>query len=50
MSIIKDIMELVMKSSYFCNTQHFKIITEIMTNNVIPGNRFPGTSHNFQIT
>ena len=41
-------MQLTRKLSYFCDIQQFKIITRIMTDNIIPGNTvFPRISHSF---
>ena len=54
MTIVKDwwkfiIMELIRKFCYFCGTQHFKIISRIMTDSIIPGHiRILGVSYNFQ--
>ena len=30
-------MQLTRKFGYFCDTQHFKVITKIMTDNIITG-------------
>ena len=49
MPIVKDLMRvhLIKKCSYFCDI-YFKMITGIMSHNIIPGhNRFPGISQNF---
>ena len=41
-------MELIRKFGYFYDIQHFKIITGIMIDNIIPGHiRFLGISYNF---
>ena len=49
--LVKDLitMQLTRKLGYFTDIQHFKIITRIMTDDIIPGyTRFPEISHSFR--
>lgn len=51
--IVKDLMrviiiELTMKFDYFSDIEHFKIMTRIITDNIIPRHiKLPGISYNF---
>ena len=48
--MVKDLirMQLTKKLDYCCDIQHFKIITRIMTDNILPGHtKFLGIPYNF---